>query len=251
MSWSIGTRQNGESIAHGAGQTLGVHAWRGWVWVMGRKVLQLEYHARRGLEIGAGFTVDGSEDHDVTMHANLFGLSVWFGIGILPRRVRDYHTTSLRLTRRGVHWSLWSPWASSKRAGFFSPRDRIRRRLFGREHRIEDVVVERVRLTVPLPEGPYPGTVQTRRYVYRRKRWPARLGSRVIVARSFKPDTPIPTPGNMESDFYHGDDAIWEFGLPDGQPERWIAHVVEVTLRDRRRHGGRLDWQPRRPRCDR
>jgi hypothetical protein len=235
-------RENRDGYApfYAHGQRLGEHEWRGW-WKVWTRLLtgHVEYHwARRLARIGFGLSYE-DEDREFMVHLLLGPLSLWVSLGskFLPR-VREQRTL-VKLTIEGtaVFWSFWHGWSDNKGSGMFHIEDKI----FGHRRTVATEIMETYRLAIPMPEATYPGTVTVTRYTFKRARWP-----RATVQRSpwFEPDNAIPVPGNMESDFYDGEDGIYGIGLPDARPWKQIAHVVEAAYRDRVRHGGSADWQP-------
>lgn len=112
--------------------------------------------------------------------------------------------------------------------------------LFGRtRHTQQSLSITDISIT--LPEGAYPGTVELYLSMWKRPRWPF---VKCIKRANIEMEKPIPVPGKGENSWDIDDDAIMSVTCPANTVEEAIAHVVESALRTRRRHGGSLDWKP-------
>jgi hypothetical protein len=113
--------------------------------------------------------------------------------------------------------------------------------LFGRwDYRTK--VLDEYDAVIPLPERHYLVHVKIEEGRRRRKRWP--VDSREVHASIDASKDPLPHPGNMESDYWNGDDAIFGMGVKAGTQAEVVGAVVEHVLAERLRYGGTIDWRP-------
>lgn len=96
------------------------------------------------------------------------------------------------------------------------------------------------RAIIPMPEGPYPATVEISRAVWKRPRWPF---AKVIYRAEITPDTPVGTPGKGENAWDCEDDATYSMTTPANTVEEAVTSFVESTLKRRRQYGG-PNWIP-------
>lgn len=139
-----------------------------------------------------------------------------------------------------LRWELWrdsSSWSTGTprwRSGSWAPLDTL---LDSTEYSERDQ--SRHIGAVYMPEGRYPVTIRFFESTWKRPRWP---WPRVIVRADAEFETPIPFPGKGESDWDQGEDGYSSMTLPAATPEQAIAGIVESVLRQRRRHGGSVEW---------
>ena len=93
---------------------------------------------------------------------------------------------------------------------------------------------------VPMPERAYPASVKLFESTWKRPRW---FASRMVRAE-VKIEKGIPFPGKGENSYDCGDDALFGLTCKADTVEQAIAETVESALRNRRRYGGSVDWQP-------
>lgn len=158
-------------------------------------------------------------------------------------------------------------WCFGRDSGGWDSRATLRERLrendlkWWRVHwyRREHVELDKVETEVPLPEGSYPVTLTLFRDVRGVQVGPYRLSRRskrrlriwlpgwrrVYHTVDIEAPNGLPVPGNPESDFYDGQDAIYGTGcdVSEGSLERrqWVgyavASAVQSVMRSRVRYG--------------
>jgi len=151
-----------------------------------------------------------------------------------------------------VSWNVFTcpdSWESTRprwRDGTAHPLDW----LFGKDGSLQEETTATVRVEIPLPEGKYPATVELRRRVFGRERWPRWPFLRVIRSANVKPDEPLPVPGKGTCSWNLDEDAIHELytGGNVDTVAGAVSHVVGSVLRSRERYGGGVDWRPERGR---
>jgi hypothetical protein len=94
-------------------------------------------------------------------------------------------------------------------------------------------------VTIPMPEGNYPGTMVREERTWKRKRSPWIAQRRTDYWVEI-PDG-IPTPGKGENSYDCCDDAI--FGTGGSSPAVAIANVTKAALRQREKYGSK-NWEP-------
>lgn len=147
-----------------------------------------------------------------------------------------------------LHWTLWhstSYWSGGDprtRCGSWQPSSAI----LGRVSVDEEILADAVPCVVPMPEGAYDATATLTQVARRRPR-----GRRSVTVEAWV-DCPggVPVPGNPDSDFYDGDDALHGKGVlveafdDDGE---WLAVAVGAfatsAMRTRARYGPPA-WAP-------
>jgi hypothetical protein len=202
-------------------------------------------------------------DVSVLEHDEAFGLSfacwlfaVWFGVenwkfGRVLKALffdaKDYEGREIKI---GLHdgaiwWSLWCPsmsWSSRTpkwRSGAFHPIDF----LFGRPEYSKRVIANE-RGVVPMPEGPYPCTVQLYEATWKRARLP--WVSKRVMRADLKPDTPIAHPGKGENSYDCGEDASFNFTLNAKTVLEACMAAAKSVLRDRIKHGSGFAYRPQK-----
>jgi hypothetical protein len=119
-------------------------------------------------------------------------------------------------------------------------------RTIGGGYERREIGSEIAEILVPMPEGTYRATATLtetenwlKRTPWRKKR---RYGVRVEIPGG------IPTPGNLDSDFYDGEDATHSVSTGITYAHGWqsqaIGLVVRSVMEERYRHGSGADWQP-------
>lgn len=107
---------------------------------------------------------------------------------------------------------------------------------------------EEADLTVTLPEGEYPIHAKMERVTSHRARTPWRRKTSFSFNVKVLAKGGIPEPGNLDSDFYSGNDACHGVSWDEKYGNNWqavaVAKTIETVLRERLRHGGSVDWVP-------
>lgn len=96
---------------------------------------------------------------------------------------------------------------------------------------------------VPMPERAYPCTVTLEESTWTRPRW---FPLRRLFAEVDVPGG-IVHPGKGENSYDIDDDATYSLSCGASTVEEAVAAMVKSVMRDRRRHGGSVNWQPREP----
>jgi hypothetical protein len=181
--------------------------------------------------------------------------------GVMPRvveyltpRLGESRETSVRLYRDSLgqwvfHWKghvadvmgeeipRWGHW----RHLYVN----INREIGGGYERRE-VATESAEILVPMPEGIYRATATLTESEHWLKRTPWRKKRRYGV----KVEIPggIPTPGNLDSDYYDGEDATHSVSTGLTYVHGWQAQAIGLVVRsvmeERYRHGTGADWVP-------
>lgn len=112
---------------------------------------------------------------------------------------------------------------------------------------VNDHAVDSKRVTVPLPEGGYPATVELRRVTRRRPR--TRMTT--LYRYDITPDVAIPEPGKGENSWDIDDDATYSQSGPCAGPDsEWVTAAVtglaQSVMRQRERYGSGQAWVPDR-----
>jgi hypothetical protein len=79
-----------------------------------------------------------------------------------------------------------------------------------------------------------------REVTWKRARWPS---VRRVIRCEADMGTPIPIPGNLDSDFYDGDDAIYSSTFTAATVDEALTYLVKSTANTRQRYGGSA-WSP-------
>jgi hypothetical protein len=102
-------------------------------------------------------------------------------------------------------------------------------------------------VAVPLPERTYHVTATPVERRWTRPRWSH--WPLVIRHRTADIDAhmdPLPEPGNDDSDYWDGEDAIFGTGVEDGTPREVGQRVADHVMAARKHHGAGYDWRPTR-----
>ena len=175
-------------------------------------------------------------------------VAFWFSIqGILPRQLRSRYDwpryTGIRIFSWTVWFDLWndnSGWTKQGRWHDFN--FDIKNFLFG-SPKYSNRVVKEEEVMISLPEGNYPATVLLERSTWKRPRWFAHSGWYATVDVK----KPPAIPGKGENSWDIDDDHIFSLSTRARTVEQAIAHYIEAVLRNRRRYGGSIKWQPSIP----
>lgn len=162
------------------------------------------------------------------------GAHLWFSKPPADAIMYDVYVSWKLLTETGGWTEEW-PWWANSTLSFSGLLDR----LFGHFEMTEEVVSED-EVEVPMPEGTYKGVVKL--VVGRWKRPWLPLVRRLHRAHITIQKGP-PAPGKGENSWDQGDRAISEATCSAHSVPQAVAQIVEWTLRDRRRYGGKK-WRP-------
>lgn len=205
--------------------------------------------------LAAHFRGPGTDDYAVRVTVGVPGLgTVYLSADGFFRRLFERlplgadREVGLHVHDGAVHWNLWHSttfWSSADprgRCGSWHPATT----LLGRVTIDETVLAAAVPCVVPMPEGTYEATATLTQVARRR----ARARRRVTLEAHVECAAGVPVPGNPESDFYDGDDAIHGKGvLVDGFDDdgEWLAVAVgafaTAAMRARARYGS-ASWAP-------
>lgn len=183
------------------------------------------------------------------------GLWRWTGnpIGDTWRPPRTF-----QLARAGgrIYWQLGNPRAHSHNSG--DPRRwwgslPVGDKLLGKATGVTEVLAVEQGVPIPMPERAYTATVQLERFTRRRPRG----RTQVTYGAGVRMDDgeQIPDPGNLDSDFWDGEDATSSLTVLLSRDEAtaadWLSPAVGKTvdrmLHQRARHtrGRGVDWRPK------
>lgn len=229
----------------------------GWFWPAALEISYQLVISRRALSLGWGFSADEEGERTITFHFALLTLYVGFKSSKLKRPTKHsdwnlYATGSPgALPDVSIFWALGNdPFGSYDRdhstfglghSGLIHPLDRL---IGTWDYRTK--VLEEYDLDIPLPERAYTVKVKIEEGLRARKRWPRwPFAQREVHASIDASKDPLPHPGNSESDFWDGDDAIFGMGVPAGTKGEVVAAVVGRVLHYRERYSNAgVDWRP-------
>lgn len=181
-------------------------------------------------------------DEDVTLGVGM----PWVGNFYLSAEgfVRKWYgrTIGIRFFDRGVWWDVWSKqneWSSRDPKWMHGCWHPIETFLGRAKYTKEELGSEQV--LIPLPEGSYAAKATRERCTWKRPRWPWGITKNYI---SLDLDRGAPFPGKGENSWDIDDDAIFGMSTQTANIEDAVADYVRATLRNRRRYGGSIDWQP-------
>ena len=112
--------------------------------------------------------------------------------------------------------------------------------IFGRA-KYESQTLKTERVVVPMPEGPYPATVNVNEDTWKRPRWFRVLR---VVRCEVRPDTPIPFPGKGENSWDCGEDATHSMYCNAETPLEAAGKMMMSVMDSRIRHGSGWNWRP-------
>ena len=101
--------------------------------------------------------------------------------------------------------------------------------------------IKRVPVVVSMPERNYEGTVRIFESTWKRPRWPF---ARRMIRTELEMKEGIPHPGKGENSWDCGEDCTYGMTAPCKTEYEAIAQMVESVMRDRRRYGGSVNWEP-------
>lgn len=213
----------------------------------------------RGWQLGWGFETIGYNDEQYGLSVHVLPFTLYLHLDthdILPKPTHEREWKLVAMFAEGVardisvHYQLgpggmnpaWKDKKGRKIGGVWSLLDW----LFGR-----NVMTERkgepYPLDVPLPERVYHVTATPVERVWARSRWPR--WPLIIRHRTADIDAsadPLPEPGNSDSDYWDGEDAIFGTGVRDGSRREVGQRVAEQVMAARKHHGAGYDWRPSR-----
>lgn len=213
----------------------------------------------RQWHLGWGFETIGYNDEHYSVVFHLLPLSIYAHLnthGILPKPTKEREWKMVAMFSEGVardisvHYQLGpgginSPWKDKQGrrvGGVWSLMDW----LFGRNV-YSMVKGESYQLDVPLPERSYSVIATPTERTWTRPRWPH--WPLTIRHRTVDIDAngdPLPEPGNDDSDYYDGEDAIFGTGVEDGTRREVAQRVADQVMAARKRRGYGYDWRPTR-----
>lgn len=234
---------------------------RGAIWVgrSPRKLLNFHWDVLvrrdwRQWEFGWKFETEtyGERDYGVDLHIGPLTIYTEVSSSLLPKPKPTEWALVGRFTETAlpdivVHYAFgYHSWSEAtgriprnrRRSGLFWLMDSA----FGRFD-YHEAVLDEYDAVIPLPERGYNVKVQIIEGRRKRPRWP--WAHREVHARVDCKDDPLPTPGNMDSDFWNGEDAIFSTGTKAGTRAEVVGDVVKHVLAERLRHGGSIDWKPK------
>lgn len=213
----------------------------------------------RRWQVGWNFETVCYNDEQYGVYFHLLPLSLYLHLdtnGILPKPTKEREWKLVAMFSEGVatdvnvHYQLgpggvnpkWKDRKGRKIGGVWSLNDW----LFGR-NKMTEHKGEEYDLDVPLPERSYRVHVTVNERVWKRPRW----GRWPLVIRHQTADIdasmdPMPEPGNDDSDFYDGEDAIFGTGVPNGTRREVAQRVADQVMKARKRRGKGYDWRPTR-----
>lgn len=219
--------------------------WNGRAWLyVGRLTFGFEWnlwshfcHTELRMDDGEG---------EIVLGVALPPVSLWFSVEGLPTRwmPKDGREISVSVHDWAFWFNLWGkPWDWTAKDRWRHPIFHIDDFFLGRQVYSEQTVAED-RVTIPMPEGPYPGTVRIFESAWKRPRWFAHRMIRATVT----PDTPIPIPGKGTASWNCGEDATHSLTTPADTVRKAVLATIESVLRTREKHGSRrgggTEWRP-------
>lgn len=214
------------------------------VWPLIPSEMGFEWHLlRKDADWSLGYGRD-SEEHKVFVKLP-FVCSLYVLWHNLRHRPTDWSTShsewSLRHHDGGLWWSLGAnPMGGrlrDRRQGHLNWANLV----LGRQKFTREIVETRV-MPLPLPGTTITATVAQERCTWKRPRWP---WAKQRISYDITPEYPAPIPGKGENAWDVDDDAILQMHCSAKSFEDAIGTFVASVLRNRRRHGGDYDWQPR------
>lgn len=213
----------------------------------------------RRWQAGVSFETVGYNDEHYGLDLHVLPLSVYLHLdthGILPKPTKEREWRLVASLADGaasdisVHFALGP--------GGINPawKDRQGRRRVGVWHLLDwllgrnvyaSIKGEPYDLDIPLPERSYRVRVTPSENTWTRPRWPRwPFTIRHRLADINGHADPLPEPGNDESDFWNGEDAIFGLSVEDGTPRQVAQRVADRVMEARKRHGAGYDWRPSR-----
>ncbi len=227
--------------------------------------LHTEWYVRWRSSLGWSFELGGGDDNrDAEGHVLLPGVQWYWGFGPLPdswlrrvlpgrdinwlqqgeprtARIHESRELSLRWHSGAIWWMVWMndhQWNSSDpkwRRNAWDPVDWL---LGSEQYHKETLSTHAVKIT--LPEGAFDATINLNHCAWKRPRWP---WARRMRLADVNLERPPKVPGNLESDFYAGDDAIYGMSCEARTVPEAVGRYIAAVLRDREHYGGNLNWQ--------
>lgn len=169
------------------------------------------------------------------------GLFVRFDCWTLARRLEKLQGSfSFYWFEGGLWFCLWADqWSSSfgdawwRRMYHFDVADFV---LGKAAYSSKELVTYAV--SIPLPEGTFPGTVTLEEATWKRPRWKAKIVRRADISV----ERPPTFPGKGENSWDQGDDAIYSMTCRAKSVAEAIGQYVEAVLSNRFRRGKRDGW---------
>lgn len=214
---------------------------RAWLRGEGSWSLRAEWLVRRaGWRLGVETGRYG--EPEMLVYATV-GLVGWY-LGIAGRWFRNLPSREIALRAHdgALWWAIWTPvdeWSRGTpwwRSGHLRPADvLLGRRTYSSE------MVSQIQTVIPMPEGAYPCVVNLTVDRWRRRRWP---WGRTLRRATVLVEGGVPHPGKGENAWDCGEDGTYSLTTPADTVEDAVAAFVRSVLRDRRRHGGTVNWRP-------
>jgi len=142
---------------------------------------------------------------------------------------------SYKIHGGALWWCLWmnpDEWNHTDpkwRRGNFNPADFF----FGR-YKYSERILETVNVLIPMPEKPYPATIEMREDSWKRPRWPF---TRYMKRANIDVPNGIPHQGKGENSWDCGPDATYGMTCPARTIAQAVGTMVESCYRDRLRYG--------------
>lgn len=214
--------------------------WRAWLW-FDERCVSLEAAWFRGW-FGFRFKWGGEEDLQISLH--LAFVSVWFALdGFLktPWEAREFEVSFRDWGPSLTVWGKENEWVAADPWWVRGVHVNLINLVLGRRKYSAVPLGKPIDLAIAMPEKTYRATCQLKECVWKRPRWPF---AKRLKRADFEIPGGIPFPGKGENSWDCGQDGIYGMTCPATTPEQAIAAVVESVMRNRRRHGGSLDWEP-------
>lgn len=192
-------------------------------WHIGRWGFAFDVHLGHG---------DSQNESGVHLHVGPVAFWLFFGRrGFRPRaRERQYgfswHDQILWIHHGQEFWD-GSPWAIH-----------VVDRLLGKPQYRNTHLAHEVRVVEIEPGETYRAAIQLDTSEWPRARWPFTRRGRYARIEILNAGG-VPVPGNLDSDFYHGDDAIFSLSTGAATFEEAEAKLREAARRDREKYGER------------
>jgi hypothetical protein len=213
----------------------------------------------RRWEAGWSFETLGYNDEHYGLAFYLLPVALYLHLdthGILPKPTEEREWKLIAMFGEGVATDIHVHYQLGP-GGINSPwKDRQGRRIGG-VWSLLDWLVGRNKMTerrgkpypleVPLPERSYTVIVTPVERTWLRPRWPRwPLVIRHLTADIDSSADPLPEPGNSDSDYWDGEDAIFGTGVEYGTPREVAQRLADRVMAERKRHGANLSWRPSR-----